>query len=159
MSFLISHPPGYSYISPTEVPEGFVIKCYAVPKYNDNGIGTNEIDHWEIDYDLLNQSVEGLLRYTKFKTFEEASIKCSLLGLKCIESRWLRLPMSKGKDGHWYMRWCSIPHFGEVLVPVKSFDKEMERIYREHLGEFYDEYMEMIKSGQKKSRAKHSHDH
>lgn len=159
MSFLISHPSGYTYVSPTEVPPGFFVKCYPYigfidesttvdEKFIESGKASDpsihEIKHWEIDYDLPKRSVAGLLRYSRFASFEEAALKCAALGIDCVKCRWLYLPRYKGKDGHWCISWCSVPHCNEVLVPVDRYEEEKERIYRERLGGDYDEYMEMF---------------
>ena len=149
MSFLISHCDDWTYVSPVNVPEDFYVKCYSVEECVDYNVPYDKreyvVDHWEIDYDLPEQSIRGLLRYTHFKTFEEAAIECNLLGLKCIECKWLSYPPSKTKDGHWYWHMCTIPHFNEVLVPVDAYEQEKERIYRKCLKDSYDEYMEMTR--------------
>lgn len=88
MSFLISHPSGYTYISPVEVPSGFFVKCYPHIGFVDENIIVDEkfiesdkaldpsihkIKYWKIDYDLPKKSITGLLRYSKFASFEEAA--------------------------------------------------------------------------------------
>ena len=130
MSFLIPHPEGYTFASPADLPEDFAVKCYQLA-----------LDEWEVTYDLPNQSVKGLYRYTKFSTFEEAAVRCSVLGLKCIKCKWLMLPPKKGEDGKWYRSILSLPHFGAVLVPIDKYDSEKARIYKEKLGSDYDEYV------------------
>ena len=102
MSFLISHPEGYAFVSPNEVPEDFVVKCYPASRIVDQTLPVEQwrstIDHWEIDYDLPEKTIQGLFRYTKFKTFEEAAVKCNLLGLRCDKYDWLALPPSRAKN-------------------------------------------------------------
>lgn len=113
MSFRISHPKGYVFISADEVPEDFYVKCYSVKRPNlsfDEIVNTDlpyddnhwHVECWEIDYDLPDKSIVGLVRYTRFKTFEEAAIKCDLLGLRCVKCKWLGYPLAKVGD-HWIM--------------------------------------------------------
>ena len=144
MSFLISHPEGYSFVSPDEVPEDFVVKCYPESRIVDQTLPVEQwrstIDYWEIDYDLPEKTIQGLFRYTKFKTFEEAAVKCNLLGLRCDKYDWFVLPPSRTKNG-WSRHICSIPHYGSVLIPINSFDEEKVKIYKKILGKDYYYYV------------------
>ena len=145
MSFLISHPEGYTFVSADEVPEDFVVKCYPESRIVDQTLPVEQwqstIDHWAIDYDLPKKTIRGLFRYTEFKTFEEAVVKCNLLGLRCDKYDWLALPPSRAKNGGWCRHICSIPNYGSVLIPISRFDEEKVKIYKKRLGKDYDYYV------------------
>lgn len=155
----ISHPSSYTWISSDEVPEDFYVKCYNVESPN---IDTDEmvskdlpyddnhwhVDYWEIDYDLTDKSIIGLMRYTKFKTFEEAAIKCKLLGLKCVKCKWLGYPLAKVGD-HWIM--SGIAPQG-TYIPEEGYDEFAERFYREKLGKNYEEFMNMFPAWRPKTK-------
>ena len=100
MCMRISHPGGYLYVSPAEVPNGFYVKCYPVCVYDENaedGRGTA----WETDYDLDRKSIRGFLRYERFGSFEEACVRCAVLGLACRKCRFLAMPPEMHADGSW----------------------------------------------------------
>lgn len=159
MCMRISHPSSYTWIPPDEVPEDFYVKCYSVESpnididemvnkdlpYDDNHW---HVEYWEIDYDLPDKSIVGLVRYTRFKTFEEAAIKCKLLGLKCVKCKWLGYPLIKVK-GHWIM--SGIAPQG-TYIPEEGYDEFAERFYRENLGENYEEFMNMFPAWRPKTK-------
>ena len=159
MSFLISHPEGYTFVSADEVPEDFYVKCYSVKRPNTSidEIVNNDLPYdklnwhvacWEIDYDLPNRSIVGLVRYTRFKTFEEAAIRCELLGLKCVKCKWLGYPLAK-VGGHWIM--SGIAPQG-MYIPEEGYDEFTERFYREKLGKNYEEFMNMFPAWRPKTK-------
>ena len=145
MSFLISHPEGYTFVSVDEVLKNFVVKCYPEARIVDQTLPIEQwqstIDHCEIDYDLPEKTIQGLFRYTEFKTFEEAAIRCDLLGLKCDKYDWLILPPSRTKNG-WSRHICSISNCGSVLIPISNFDEEKVKMYKKRLGKDYKRYGE-----------------
>lgn len=147
----ISHPYSYTWIPPDEVPEDFYVKCYSVKRPNASldKIVNSDLQYdksnrhvmcWEIDYDLPDKSIVGLVRYTRFKSFEEAAIKCKLLGLKCVKCKWLGYPLAKVGD-HWII--SGIAPQG-IYIPEEGYDEFAERFYRENLGEHYEEFMNMF---------------
>ena len=151
MSMRISHPSSYTWISPDEVPKDFYVKCYSVESPNididemvnkDLPYDDNHwyVEYWEIDYDLPDKSIVGLVRYTRFKTFEEAAIKCKLLGLKCVKCKWLGYPLAK-VGNHWIMSGISPQG---IYVLEEGYDEFAERFYRKNLGEHYEEFMNMF---------------
>ena len=162
MCMRISHPSSYTWVSPDEVPEDFYVKCYGVerPNVSIDEIVNNDlpydkhnwhVEHWEIDYDLPDKSIVGLMRYTRFKTFEEAAIKCELLGLKCVKCKWLGYPLSK-VGNHWIM--SGIAPQG-TYIPEEGYDEFAERFYRENLGEHYEEFMNMFPAWRPKTKMQH----
>jgi hypothetical protein len=159
MSFLISHPEGYTFVSPDEVPEDFVVKCYSIEKTNtslDEIVNSDllydksnwHIEYWEVDYDLPNKSIVGLVRYTRFKTFEEAAIMCELLGLKRVKCKWLGYPLAK-VGNHWIMSGISPQG---IYIPEEGYDEFAERFYRKNLGEHYEEFMNMFPAWRPKTK-------
>lgn len=141
---LIPHPEGYIFVSPDEVPEDFVVKCYLESRIVDQILPVEQwqstIDYWEIDYDLPGKSIAGLVRYTAFKTFEEAAVKCDLLGLKCVKCKWLGYPLVKVGD-QWTM--SGLAPQG-TYIPEEGYDEFAEQFYRDKLGEHYEEWMSMF---------------
>ncbi len=159
MSMRISHPSSYTWVSSDKVPEDFYVKCYSVKRSNASldEIVNSDLPYdksnrhvmcWEIDYDLPDKSIVGLVRYTRFNTFEEAAIKCKLLGLKCVKCKWLGYPLAKVGD-HWIM--SGIAPQG-TYIPEEGYDEYAERFYREKLGENYEEFMNMFPAWRPKTK-------
>lgn len=151
MCMRISHPSSYTWVSSNEVPKDFYVKCYTVkgPKISIDEIVNNDlpyndeywcVDHWEIDYDLPNKSIVGLIRYTAFGSFEEAAIRCNMLGLKCVKCKWLGYPLKKVGDT-WIITGISPQG---IYIPEEGYDEFAEKFYRKNLGDNYEEFMKMF---------------
>ena len=91
---------------------------------------------WAVDYHLPGKIIAGLPRFTLFKSFEEAAIRCSMLGFKCVKCKFLLCP-AKTVDEIWILS----PVNGK-FIPEEGYDEFAEKYYRKTLGEQYDEFME-----------------
>lgn len=128
----LSHPPSYGYVDPYDLPDDFYVKCYRSYVYDVEDNSRKRC--WEIDYDLPKNSIRGLLRYTKFDSFEEVAVACNLLGLRCVKCRWLPYPPVKGKTkGSWILPMIGL-HLSGEYIPAKGYKKYAEKFYREKLG-------------------------
>lgn len=135
---------GLASIMPEDVPKGFYVMCIKISRctnYVASIVDRSEKAAyktiWEVDYHLPEKTIAGLPRYIEFKSFEEAAIRCDMLGLKCIKCKWLPYPW-KTAYGSW-----TVPFLPQgTYIPEEGYDEFAEKFYRKKLGEHYDEFME-----------------